>query len=88
MQVCNANLNVLLPPTVHNPFVSTLCPCEGILCKFTRNTYQHYALCAAYVGVALPRAGRVVLKPGMERNGTNGTVIFRRKDEDRTYFCL
>ena len=31
---------------------------------------------------------RVVLKPGTERNGTNGTVVFRRRDEGRTYFCL
>ena len=31
---------------------------------------------------------RVVLKPGTERNGTNETVVFRRRDEGRSYFCL
>ena len=31
---------------------------------------------------------RVVLKPGTERNGTNGTVVFRRRDEGRTDFSL
>jgi len=33
----------------------------------------------------------VVLKPGTERNGTNGTngtVVFRSRDEGRTDFCL
>ena len=29
----------------------------------------------------------VVLKPGTERNGTNRTVVFRRRDKGRTYFC-
>ena len=32
--------------------------------------------------------GSTKTRNGTERNGTNGTVVFRRRDEGRTYFCL
>jgi len=49
-----------------------------------------------FQSIVLAQPGSTKTRNGTERNGTerngtnatNGTVVFRRRDEDRTYFCL
>ena len=44
--------------------------------------YHHFLPCILWL------TGSTKTRNGTERNGTNGTVVFRRRDEGTTDFCL
>jgi len=96
-EVCSAIVQVLLPRYIKVPTGDSLKVVNGF--STSRDFHNAVVLWMALIFPScLPmtfrlttltvRVGRVVLKPGTERNGTNGTVVCHRRDEGRTYFCL